>query len=296
MTEQKLMPFGKFKGCPVRDVDAAYLRWCLRECHTLDADMRAAIEDELARRGAVGNTQAGHDRERGDAPTGNDRAALFDLLSDLIAAGARIVAKGDGAIHLFAASALTPDLRSRLRRLHADIDALARWVLYESPGRYRTTPAATLLARLRSRGVPVVALPGGSVVSSDFETGEDALAELSAAARREAWLRVAANLPDPDVANGSNGSHVPTPPNALAGLHAHVAKRAARGTGKWAGKWRTYAETVAAARAWQVAPVLVIEDLVAHCRLEAERARRRNSDAAALRWRGWTEALVARCR
>ena len=142
----------------------------------------------------------------------------------------------------------------------------------------------------------MVALPGGAVVSSDGETGDDALAPLTASGRREAWLRVAANLPDPPcVAGVADGSHARKSPNALAGLHAHVAKRAAVGNGRGAGKWRTYAEAVAAVRAGQVAPDLVIEDLVAHCRVQADRAARRGSQAA-VRWRAWAESLGGHCR
>jgi hypothetical protein len=45
------MNFGKWRGHLVRDVPSSYLKWALRECSTLDAWLRQAIEAELKSRG-----------------------------------------------------------------------------------------------------------------------------------------------------------------------------------------------------------------------------------------------------
>lgn len=46
----KFMNFGKYHNEPVSTVPTPYLLWCLRECECLDDWLRAAIEQELARR------------------------------------------------------------------------------------------------------------------------------------------------------------------------------------------------------------------------------------------------------
>jgi hypothetical protein len=51
--------FGKHKGVPVSDVPTGYLRWVLRECECIDPPLRAAVEDELARRGSAPSAPAG---------------------------------------------------------------------------------------------------------------------------------------------------------------------------------------------------------------------------------------------
>jgi hypothetical protein len=47
------MPFGKYKGRPLQDLPASYLRWVLREC-----DLRPWLEDAIRR------VLAGTDRQR----------------------------------------------------------------------------------------------------------------------------------------------------------------------------------------------------------------------------------------
>lgn len=44
------MPFGKFKGCRLPDVETEYLAWVLNNCYRLDAHLREAVERELDRR------------------------------------------------------------------------------------------------------------------------------------------------------------------------------------------------------------------------------------------------------
>src|SRR5262245_44201496 len=44
------MPFGKWRGHPLTDVDTGYLLWCLRGCDSLKPWLREAIELELDRR------------------------------------------------------------------------------------------------------------------------------------------------------------------------------------------------------------------------------------------------------
>lgn len=38
-----LMPFGRYRGRPLRSVPTAYLHWCLRTCQKLQPELRAAI-------------------------------------------------------------------------------------------------------------------------------------------------------------------------------------------------------------------------------------------------------------
>ena len=136
-TEPVTMPFGKHKGRLVTAVNTPYLSWLLRECHNASPALRAAVQTELARRAAARRppatltpTPSANDATASrptvpPAPTGSanassanlngtvDHTAVLRLLSDLLDAGLRVVARGEGAVHLYG-GALTPDLRDRL--------------------------------------------------------------------------------------------------------------------------------------------------------------------------------------
>ncbi len=300
MNEAIVMPFGKHRGRPLQSVDAGYLGWCLRECVTLDAGLRAAIGAELARRGKpVASGPAG---ARGHAsrvsspparPAGAGRDAVFGLLSELLAFGVRVVARGDGAVHLHGREAgrLDTSLRARAALLHEDLDRLAAWVRWEHPGQPRRTPAALLLARLRASGTPAVALPGGGVVIPESPGGGCPLDTLSPGGRRELWFRLAANVPDPDACvPRPDGGRVP--PNALAGLHAWCEKEEAKSKGGEGVLWRLRGQAVAALRAGQAAPARVVGDLAGYCRGRAVAMTRAGKIGAAMRWSGWALAVT----
>ena len=44
------MPFGKWKGKPIDQIDPKYLRWVLKEVKTLDPDLKASINAVLSGR------------------------------------------------------------------------------------------------------------------------------------------------------------------------------------------------------------------------------------------------------
>lgn len=163
-----IMPFGKHRGQTLDQVDSGYLTWCVRECTTIDADLLDAIKAELARRRSLGRERDDDPRARSQGqgqgqsqtqaraplpvppsatPSAHDRAAVFDLLAHALAAGVRLIARGNGAIHCY--GAVNPDLRVRLARHYHHLDFLSGWVAWEAPGRPRHTPATALLARLR---------------------------------------------------------------------------------------------------------------------------------------------------
>ena len=306
-TESMTMPWGKHKGRPVSSVDTNYLRWLLRECINAAPALRAAVQAELDRRAesrrqspvaaapapALG-VNAGSAPGSPSAST-VDHAAVLRLLSDLVGAGHHVVARGEGAVHVYAlahSGALTAGLRSRLTQYHAHLDTLARWVRWESPGRPRITPATLLLTRLRSAGVAVVAHQGGDVgVAPGSET--DPLAALTPTGRRELWVRLALNLPDADGAFPADT--VQPHPGVLAGLHGYCVRRAERADRRAAGdqsrRWLGIAAAVQAVRNGQVGagagtkPELV--DLASYCRRQAATLARRDRIGASSKWVRW---------
>jgi hypothetical protein len=301
-----VMPFGKHRGHALDQVDSGYLAWCVRECSNLNADLRAAIMAELAQRRYRQGANDSSPRTPYVAPaiatnnsnsnySGVDRAAVFDLLALSLATGVRVIARGDGAVHSY--GAVNPDLRLRLAHHHRDLDCLAAWIAWESPGRPRHTPATALLARLRRDGAKVTALANGEIAvsMSPPADGADALGEIAAAGRREMWFRLAAHLPEPDDAAPSLAG---APPNALAGLHRHCQVRTERAInnatkGSLAERWQLWADAVSAVRTRQSGTINRLEDLLAYCLERSAAAERRGQMVAARRWRVWADALHA---
>src|SRR5690242_6644045 len=136
------MPFGKYKGHAVHEIDTGYLTWCANTCKNLTGGVRAAIEAELAARNRDLTPEPLPEPAAIDLAA-IDRRAVYALLNALVAAEVRVVARGNGAVHLYAPGGeLAPALRADLERLHGDLDAWARWVAWESPSVQRQTPAA----------------------------------------------------------------------------------------------------------------------------------------------------------
>lgn len=61
------MPFGKYRGEPLRAVPTSYLRWVLRECDGIYLELREAIEEELQERQSRGG-RAGSSQRRAAPP------------------------------------------------------------------------------------------------------------------------------------------------------------------------------------------------------------------------------------
>ncbi len=198
---------------------------------------------------------------------------------------------GEGCVHVYDGR-LTAELRARLAQHQWDVDALARLVRWSASGQPRSTPATTVLARLRRDGAAVTALPDG-LLRVEPAPAPDRLAELTHGARRELWFRVAAGVPEPDAPMGAlAGGH----PGVLAGLHGFCVRRAekcALGDDDRLGRWRAWAAAVAAVRARQGGKIPGLAELIRHCLAQAERLERCGKAVAAAKWRRWAEALGA---
>ncbi len=293
------MTFGKHQGEPVQHVPTSYLSWVLRVCHNVNADLRAAIGAELARRGIGRRHLAGRPDHPGEhvgpvAATlpvhAEARAAVFALLSDLLRAGIRVVARGEGCVHVYGGR-LSPELRARLARQHGDLDGLVRLVRWSAPGQPRSTPATTVLARLRRDGTDITALPDGTL-RVEPAPATDPLAELTQGDRRELWFRLAAGVPEPDVPTPSVGADHP---GVLAGLHGFCIRRAAKctsaGDDDRVRRWRAWAAAVAAMRGGQCGCVPGLAELIGHCLAQAERLERCGKAVASAKWRRWVGSL-----
>lgn len=292
-----VMPFGRHRGQPLGKVPDDYLAWLANQARNVDPVIREAAQRELFARGTTRDScdhWTDRDRPARSARSvdlaGVDRAAIFALLSDLLATGCRVVARGEGAVHIYGRPA--PDLRVRLARHHAAIDALARHVRIDATGRPRVTPATVILARLRADGLTVQAMPGGAVAVEPTPT-VDPLAELTAGGRHELWCRLALGLPEPGCAGPTAG---PAHPGTLAGLHRHCltfAERAgAAGVRHRQQRWERFAAAVAAVRSGQGGWMGVRAELAEHCGEQAERLERQERTQAAARWKAWSTAVA----
>jgi hypothetical protein len=307
MPDQKtvVMTFGKHRGLPVSEVPTHYLQWVKSECYRIDPNVRAAVLDELDRRGRVRGSGrpedpgqvAAPDQQATSAttdsvPTGGDRAVVFRMLSDALSCGVRLVARGEGAVHAYGRP--SSNLRARLLRHQADIDALAAHLRWASPDRTRITPATQLMAQLRAEGRTLTPLPSGQVAISP-EPEEEALAVLSAGGRLELWARLVLSLPDLAIAPATP-SQMALPPNTLAGLHKHCLERvetSASGPQERGNHWKRWADTVAAVRAGQVGFVSERTDLASYCMAQGSSLELRGQSGAARKWRRWADALRA---
>src|SRR4051812_32120423 len=102
------MPFGRHRGCPLSSVDSSYLSGVARGCRNAAPDLLAAVQAELDCRRAHAHRPASPvsmprttAAVPGEAPLAVDHPAVLRLLADLIAAGVRVVCRGEGAIHCY---------------------------------------------------------------------------------------------------------------------------------------------------------------------------------------------------
>ncbi len=196
MNSEIVMPFGRYKGQPLTACDTGYLHWVLHEAHNTSPALLAAVRAELDRRPAAPVTPAS--RPGAGTPTADqDQAHALRLVSDLLRAGVRVVARGEGAVHGHGPQA--PALRGWLASRHRVIDALARRTRWDERGRPRVTLASTLLAGLRAQGIRARALPGYRLAFDPGPPEDSSLAQALAGVRAEAWFRLAVGLPGPEA-------------------------------------------------------------------------------------------------
>ena len=315
-TSQVVMPWGRHRGRPVSAVDSSYLDWVLRECRNAAPALRSAAQAELDRRAAMrrlpsstpkstakltpitSTTAMPHQTCTPDVSTATkdlpplvDHVGIMLLLADLLVARVCIVARGEGAIHVF--GGLTPALRDRLARQHANIDRLVAWVRWSAPDhRLRVTNASQLMARLRSAGTTITALPDGTVAVSPRST-IDPLAALTTRARSEVWFRAAVGIPD--LADEPVGASAH--PNVTAGILRYCLRRAdqaaTRGATVLARRWNEYAAAVAEIRnGWSGRSARLLP-LVSFLRRQAAALAKRDKNQAAAKWSNWAQSLGA---
>ena len=292
------MPWGKFRGRPVTTVATNYLRWVLRTCLNAPSELRWAIQIELSRRAAIQADRTGQrlastqtvPTPAPDLPPAVEPAAIMRLLADLLAAGVRVIARGEGSVHLY--GGLTPSLRDSLGRLHGDLDRLAAWVRWAAPTQPRVTPATQLMSRLAASGITLSALPDGTVAVSHRQA-TDPLATLTPRGRGEVWFRLAAGLPAPVAEPAMTRVH----PGTAAGLHAYCVRRAAHATAAGesskACRWAAYADAIAAVREGRGVVSPLLADLAVHCRRQASQLIARGRTGAAAKWEHWAQCLGA---
>jgi hypothetical protein len=80
------MPFGKYKGCPVADLDSGYLEWLVSADILYDSRLRDEVEAEHARR--TSRTQV-----RPAGTTITIERAHIPVVRQLVDAGFRVLAK-----------------------------------------------------------------------------------------------------------------------------------------------------------------------------------------------------------
>jgi hypothetical protein len=185
------MPFGKYRDQPLTACDSGYLYWVLRECHNAPTDLIAAIRDEIARRQ---RTTATNQYTLSPLPARATRNAVLQLLSDLIAAGFRVVARGEGAVYCYGVN-LPPALERRLKELHSAIDLMARLLRWKPSGEFRVTPASTLLSALAAQGIDAIAMPDGVITCKPAIPAQSPLHDGIAANASEIWFRAAVHMP-----------------------------------------------------------------------------------------------------
>jgi uncharacterized protein (DUF3820 family) len=261
------MPFGRYKGAALTTIPTGYLAWVAREVRSGPPGLLDAVNVELARRAAAARCAAvpppPSTPPADSAPLANEvRAAAMALLSDLLAAGVRVVARGQGAVHFY--GRLSAALRARLARHYLDIDSLARLVRCDSQGRPRITLASTILAGLRWQGFRVEARPGFYLAIWPYPLPHLPLREECGGVWRELWFRCAVGLPDPDVREPSATS-------------SRTALRTEQGEKPPVGKRPGQPDRAN------------LEALREHCHERVARCRTRS---AWDRWTGWDDALV----
>jgi hypothetical protein len=197
MLHQTILEFGKHRGLPIEAVPTNYLTWLSNERRNIDMALRAAVINELHRRSELRAKvvrqpvapPAAH-----AVPTGADRRAVFNLLSDLLAAGVRLVSRGNGAVHIYNPSKLRHDLQTRLSTHLLDLDALVRHVRLEVDGSRRRHAGHEWLAGQLQSGVRVEARPDQKLVGIT-DAGEEPLV-LDESIHSLVWFLLAAGVPE----------------------------------------------------------------------------------------------------
>lgn len=112
-TVSRRMPWGKFKGCHLDEIESSYLVWVLENAEHLASDLRSAIKAELGSRFAPPV----------HAPSSSWRKPCPNpaLAADVVAAGLRTLAKKHH-----------PDVGGDVHAMQ-DLNAVADWLRVQVP-------------------------------------------------------------------------------------------------------------------------------------------------------------------